>query len=78
MNYSFDSLMGQAEQVFAQNPLSGHLFRFLNRERDRIKILFWDQDGFWAAAHPEAVLTHRLDESRARAARTRARRAHCM
>jgi len=30
----------------------------------------------WAAAHPEAVLTHRLDESRAKAARTRARRAH--
>jgi hypothetical protein len=30
----------------------------------------------WAAAHPEAILTHRLDESRSRAARTRARRAH--
>ena len=30
----------------------------------------------WAAAHPEAVLTHRLDESRAKAARTRSRRAH--
>jgi len=30
----------------------------------------------WAAAHPEAILTHRLEESRARAARTRARRAH--
>ena len=30
----------------------------------------------WAAAHPEAILTHRLDESRARAARTQARRAH--
>ena len=30
----------------------------------------------WAAAHPQAVLSHRLDESRAKAARTRARRAH--
>jgi hypothetical protein len=30
----------------------------------------------WAAEHPEAILTHRLDESRAKAARTRARRAH--
>jgi transposase/uncharacterized coiled-coil protein SlyX len=30
----------------------------------------------WATAHPEAVLTHRLDESRTKAARTRARRAH--
>ena len=30
----------------------------------------------WAVAHPEAVLNHRLDESRAKATRTRARRAH--
>jgi transposase len=30
----------------------------------------------WAAAHPKAVLTYRLDESRAKAAHTRARRAH--
>ena len=30
----------------------------------------------WAAAHPEAILTHRLEESRQRAVRTRARRAH--
>ena len=30
----------------------------------------------WAAAHPEAILTHRLEESRAKAIRTRARRAH--
>ena len=30
----------------------------------------------WAAAHPEAILYHRLEESRAKAVRTRARRAH--
>ena len=30
----------------------------------------------WAAAHPEAILTHRLEESRAKATRARARRAH--
>ena len=30
----------------------------------------------WAAAHPKAILTHRLEESRAKAARTRQRRAH--
>ncbi len=45
MNYSFDSLMGQAQEVFNQDPLSGHLFLFLNRTRDRMKILFWDRDG---------------------------------
>jgi len=42
----FDSLMGQAQQIFKQDPLSGHLFLFFNRSRDRIKILFWDRDGF--------------------------------
>lgn len=46
MCYSFDSLMGQAQQIFKQDPLSGHLFLFFNRSRDRIKILFWDRDGF--------------------------------
>ncbi len=46
MNYSFDRLMGLAQETFDQDPLSGHLFLFLNRRRDRIKILFWDVDGF--------------------------------
>ena len=46
MNYSFDRLMGRAEEIFGQDPTSGHLFLFLNRDRDRIKILFWDRDGF--------------------------------
>ena len=46
MTYSFDRLMNLAQQTFEQDPLSGHLFLFLNRERDRIKILFWDRDGF--------------------------------
>jgi transposase len=46
MSYSFDHLMGQAEAIFNQDPLSGHLFLFLNSSRDRIKILFWDRDGF--------------------------------
>ena len=47
MSYSFDSLMGRAQEIFDQDPTSGHLFLFLNRRRDRIKILLWDQDGFW-------------------------------
>jgi transposase len=46
MTYSFDGLMGQAEAIFDQDPTSGHLFLFVNRRRDRLKILFWDQDGF--------------------------------
>ena len=46
MHYSFDRLMGRVREVFDQDPLSGHLFLFLNRTRDHLKILFWDQDGF--------------------------------
>ena len=46
MNFSFDRLMGLAQETFDQDPLSGHLFLFLNRQHDRIKILFWDVDGF--------------------------------
>jgi hypothetical protein len=46
MQFSFDTLMGLAQEIFNQDPLSGHLFLFFNRKRDRIKILFWDADGF--------------------------------
>jgi transposase len=46
MTYSFDSLMGLAGETFDQDPTSGHLFLFFNRRRDRLKILFWDHDGF--------------------------------
>ena len=35
MNYSFDRLMGRAQEIFDQDPTSGHLFLFLNRDRDR-------------------------------------------
>jgi transposase len=46
MRYSFDTLMGLAQTVFDQDPLSGHLFLFFSCDRNRVKILFWDQDGF--------------------------------
>jgi transposase len=46
MTYSFDSLMGRSQEIFDQDPTSGHLFLFFNRRRDRLKILFWDHDGF--------------------------------
>lgn len=46
MNCSFDRLMGRAQEVFDQDPASGHLFLFVNRNRDRMKILLWDHDGF--------------------------------
>ena len=41
----FDGLSAAVQMVFARDVLDGHLFLFLNRRRDRIKALFWDQDG---------------------------------
>jgi transposase len=41
----FDALCGLITTAFDQDPLSGHLFLFVNRRRDRLKILYWDRDG---------------------------------
>ena len=43
---AFDGLHALIVQVFKQNPLDGHLFLFVNRRGDRLKILWWDHDGF--------------------------------
>jgi transposase len=42
---SFDGLTGLVQECFGQDPLTGHLFLFVNRRRDRIKILYFDRDG---------------------------------
>jgi transposase len=47
MRRSFDGLSMMAEHVIRCNPFSGHLLVFCNRRSDRLKILYWDHDG-WA------------------------------
>ena len=42
-----DSLHALVRDGFHDDPLSGHLFVFFNRARDRVKILVWDRNGFW-------------------------------
>jgi len=50
MRKSFDGLSGVTKSVLAQDPLSGHLFVFCNRKRDRLKILYFDGSGLWVFA----------------------------
>jgi len=45
MRKSFDGLSGLVQECFGEGLLTGHLFLFLNRRRDRIKILYFDRDG---------------------------------
>jgi transposase len=45
MRKGFDGLAGMVEDHFSENLFTGALFIFLNRRRDRVKILYWDRDG---------------------------------
>lgn len=43
---SFDGLSNEVRSVLAHDPLSGHLFVFLNRRKNHVKILAWTRGGF--------------------------------
>lgn len=44
---SIDGLAALVQQEFELDPFSPNLFVFCNRQRDKLKILYWDQNGFW-------------------------------
>ncbi len=54
-----DSLMVIVRDVFGQDPLSGHLFIFFSKRRDRVRVVYWDRNGF-------AMWTKRLESGRFR------------
>jgi transposase len=47
---SFNRLYSLVIEQLKGDPLSGHLFVFTNRRRNRIKVLYWDGDGLWVCA----------------------------
>ena len=57
MHASFDKLALLVEEVIQQSPLNGHLFVFRNRQRDKLKALFWDRNGF-------SIFYRRLEKGR--------------
>jgi len=46
MRKSFDGLCGLVTNKLGQNPMSGDLFIFVNKPRNRIKLLRWEPGGF--------------------------------
>ena len=58
-----DGLSGLVAGQLGQDPFSGHVFAFCNRQRTTVKLLLWDRNGFW-------VLHKRLERQTFRWPRT--------
>lgn len=46
LHKSFEGLSNEVRSVLASDPLSGHVFIFLNRTRTQVKMLVWTRGGF--------------------------------
>lgn len=50
MRKQFNGLWAQAVERLQEDPREGALFVFTNRDRDRLKMLYWDGTGPWVFA----------------------------
>jgi transposase len=57
MRLGFEGLYALARGLLHDDPLSGHVFGFCNKNRNRVKFLYWDGSGLWISAK-------RLEEGR--------------
>jgi transposase len=57
MRRSFDGLHALVRDHLQLDAFAGHLYLFANKRKDRLKILYWDRDGFaiWAKRLEEGV-----------------------
>lgn len=46
MRKGFDGLCGIVLSQLKRNPMSGEVFIFINKERNKVKLLHWEQGGF--------------------------------
>lgn len=46
MRKGIDGLCGVVRHILEENPLSGYVFIFFNKPRDKVKLLVWDKDGY--------------------------------